>query len=612
MPGPEVEAAFRFCWLSSIYEHELIGEPEVVSLAAEFHDELVNEFRRADEQHVDSGAARVRRAVAEWIVQTRDEFPEQSALIAREAAKARKHIPLRRLFKEAPDMLTALKPCWAMSPLEVSQLLPGDKQYFDVVVFDEASQVTPADAIPSILRGERVVVAGDQQQLPPTAFFVGSDEDPTPDDEYDDDGDAPLDSGTTGFESILDVLTAILPARTLGWHYRSQDERLIAFSNVYFYDQSLLTFPGVHGDDCLRHIKVDAPRPGLDANESASGEVVAVVEAILDHAATRPSESLGVIALGQVHAERITEALRRARPEHPELDGFFDGVTVSGDEPFFVKNLERVQGDERDAIILSIGYGKRNANGQLTYHFGPILTEKGERRLNVAITRARRRLTLVSTFGAEDMDPSRSDRRGVELLRRYLQYVASGGNDLGSGPKENPKLNAFEIDVRDRLVAAGIPVIAQYGVSGYSIDFVATDRDQPGRFVLAIECDGAQLPLAADSQRPRPPPATTTRTPRLALPPHLVNRLVRRSGAEVQRVVEAYERARVAVPAPAPARRASPLPSSRQPARSPAARGRQSNPVTPSPTTPSTNSSPSPPGSSPTPSSAPKTSSSKT
>ncbi len=557
VPGPLVESAFRHCWLSSIYEHELIGEPELVSLQSEFHDEVVNEFRRADEAHIDSGAARVRRAVAEWIVETRDAFPEQSVLLAKEAGKARRHIALRRLFREAPEMLTALKPCWAMSPLEVSQLLPGDKQYFDVVVFDEASQVTPADAIPAILRGKRIVVAGDQQQLPPTAFFLGADEDPAPDDGYDDSAsdpllDPPLDSGTTGFESILDVLSAIIPARTLGWHYRSQDERLIAFSNVYFYDQSLLTFPGVHGDDCLHHVKVDAPRPGLDANESASGEVLAVVEAIFDHAATRPNESLGVIALGQVHAERIIESLRRARPAHPEFDGFFDGsfdgVTTRAGEPFFVKNLERVQGDERDAIILSIGYGRRNASGRLGYQFGPILTEKGERRLNVAITRARRRLTLVSTFGAEDMDPARSGSRGVELLRRYLQYVASGGGDLGSGPRENPKLNPFEVDVRDRLMAAGVPVIAQYGVSGYTIDFVAADRDQPGRFVLAIECDGASYhsqPTARDRDRLR-----QQQLERLGWRFHRIwsTDWFADSEREVDRVVDAYERS-LAVPA---------------------------------------------------------------
>jgi very-short-patch-repair endonuclease len=306
---------------------------------------------------------------------------------------------------------------------------------------------------------------------------------------------------------------------------------------------------------------VPAPRPGLDANESASAEVTAVVDAILEHARTRPRESLGVIALGQVHAERINEALRRARPDHPDLDAFFaePGTDDEGGggltEPFFVKNLERVQGDERDAIILSIGYGKRNADGRLTYHFGPILTDKGERRLNVAITRARRRLTVVSTFGAEDMDPARSDRRGVELLRRYLAYVASGGNDLGSAPLEHPKLNAFELDVRDRLVAAGIPVIAQYGVSGYSIDFVASDRDQPGRFVLAIECDGAgyhSQPTARDRDRLR-----QQQLERLGWRFHRIwsTDWFADPTGEVQRVVDAYEHARIPVPArpPAPA-----------------------------------------------------------
>ena len=443
-------------------------------------------------------------------------------------------------------MLTTLKPCWAMSPLEVSQLLPGDRRYFDVVVFDEASQITPADAIPAILRAERVVVAGDRQQLPPTSFFLETDDSGALLDEYAQDGlDGSAAAGTAGFEAILDVLGTILPFRTLEWHYRSHDERLIAFSNTYFYDRSLHTFPGVAGGDCLRHIRVPAPRPGLDADASAAGEVTAVVEAILDHAATRPDETLGVIALGITQANRITEALRLARADHPELDAFFERGTDDADEPFFVKNLERVQGDERDAIILSIGYGRRNADGRLTYRFGPILLEKGERRLNVAITRARRRLALVSTFGAEDMDPARSTNRGVELLRAYLAYVASGGEDLGSGPAENPQLNPFEIDVADRLAAAGVPGIAQYGVSGYSIDFVATDRDQPGRNVLAIECDGASYhsrPTARDRDRLR-----QQQLERLGWRFHRIwsTDWFADPARETQRVVDAYEQALV-------------------------------------------------------------------
>ena len=500
VPAAEVPEALRHCWLASIYEAELLRDPRVGAMDADYHRRTVDEYRHADADHIAQTPQRIQRAVAERIILARDQFPRQSELVAREAGKKRRHIPLRTLFREAPDVISALKPCWVMSPLEVSQLLPGDKPYFDAVIFDEASQVTPADAIPAVLRGHRLVVAGDQQQLPPTSFFLGTNsDDEDAEDEYDD----TIEVGTANFESILDAVSTFVPFRSLDWHYRSRDERLIAFSNVYFYDRSLLTFPGTQADSCLRHVRVAPPPPGLDANQSARAEAERVVAEILDHMRTRPDESLGVIALGIEHARRITEALRLARLADPSLESCF---AEESDEPFFVKNLERVQGDERDAIILSIGYGKRNADGRLSYHFGPIMQESGERRLNVAITRARTRMVVVSSFGAEDMDPARTTRRGAELLRRYLQYATSSGTDLGDGPRENPQLNSFEISVRDALNAAGIPVVAQYGVGGYSIDFVASHPDQPGRFVLAIECDGASYhsqPTTRDRDRLR-------------------------------------------------------------------------------------------------------------
>ena len=498
--GPNVTAALGYCWLASIYEAELLRDPRAGTIGAEYHSRTVTEFREADARHIAQTPERIKRVIAERIIQARNQFPDQSELVAHEAGKKRRHIPLRKLFRDAPDVIGALKPCWVMSPLEVSQLLPGDRPYFDVVIFDEASQVTPADAIPAIFRGHQLVVAGDQRQLPPTSFFRGASGDD--DEAYDEYEDAP-DGGTKDFESILDVITTFVPFRALGWHYRSRDERLIAFSNVHFYDRSLMTFPGVLREGCLRSVRVPAPSPGMDANESAQAEVRAVVAEVLDQLRTRPEESLGVIALGIQHSNRISEALRLARLADPSLEPFF---ADDRDESLFVKNLERVQGDERDAIILSVGYGKRNADGRLSYHFGPILQESGDRRLNVAITRARNRMTAVSSFGAEDMDPARTTGRGVDLLRRYLQYAASGGEDLGDGPREHPQLNPFEISVRDALTAAGIPVIAQYGVCGYWIDFVASRPDEPGRFVLAIECDGASYhsqPTTRDRDRLR-------------------------------------------------------------------------------------------------------------
>jgi len=355
---------------------------------------------------------------------------------------------------------------------------------FDVVIFDEASQIVPADAIPAVMRGHQIVVAGDDRQLPPTNFFrqVG---------EPDDDGaedDESLVSFGAGFESVLDALRPLLPTAPLAWHYRSRDERLVAFSNSRIYGGALTTFPGVFRQDCLRHVVVaQGPEPGQEV--SVNAEVTKVIELILEHARSRPEESLGVIALGIRHAERIDAALRTVLAELPDAEGTRLEAFFAEDaaEPFFVKNLERVQGDERDAIILSIGYGK-HPDGRMRYQWGPLLRDGGERRLNVAATRAKHRLTLVSSFSGYDVDPERVTKAGARLLADYLEYASSGGTaPEASGAAE---LNPFEADVKERLAACGIAVVPQYGVGGYRVDFAATHPEDAGRMVLAIEADG--------------------------------------------------------------------------------------------------------------------------
>jgi very-short-patch-repair endonuclease len=492
-------AALEFCWHKSVLDRVGFDDRVVANFEGRLQDNNAATFREADTEHIGAAARRIRRAVAENLIAVRERYPAQGQLVQAQAARKRGHLPLRQLFAAAPDVMTALKPCWAMSPLVVSQLLPGDRPYFDVVVFDEASQIIPADAIPAILRARRVVVAGDRHQLPPTSFFAAaSDGDSDADQAIKDDGSINL-ALTTGCESILDVLTAGLGdgrVRSLTWHYRSRDERLIAFSNAHIYDRSLTTFPGVAGKDCLSHELVVQP-PGLVSQEaSVTAEVERVVQLILDHAAQRPDESLGVITMGINHAERIDVSLRERLRGRSDLHAFFDETSS---EKFFVKNLERVQGDERDVIILSIGYGKA-ANGSLPYRFGPLLQDGGHRRLNVAVTRARSRMTLVSSFSHHDMDPNRSSALGVKLLRAYLQFAASGGESLGDAAMEKPSLNPFEISVRDRLSAAGIPLTAQYGVAGYWIDFAAQHPTQPGRMVLAIETDGATYHSSATAR----------------------------------------------------------------------------------------------------------------
>ena len=249
-------------------------------------------------------------------------------------------------------------------------------QPFDLVIFDEASQVLPADAIPAIARAKQAVVAGDRRQLPPTTFFATStDEEAEP--EAEESADLAF---VQGYKSVLDVMDIFLPSKDLMWHYRSEDERLIAFSNTKLSGHRLTTFPGVSYEDVIRHVVVD---PGdATTNKSARGEVEAVVRLVLEHADTQPQRSLGIITMGTPHKLRIDDALRRARTFRPDLDAFFNDGNLTG--AILCQESGACPGDERDCIILSIGYGK-GADGRILYNFGPINKQGGERRLNVAV-----------------------------------------------------------------------------------------------------------------------------------------------------------------------------------------------------------------------------------
>jgi very-short-patch-repair endonuclease len=479
-------------WLASCLDQILAEDTELAGFSGDGHARFVTEFRDLDRRRLEIAANRVRRAHAERVIAVMNAHPDQEDLVRREAAKRKRHLPLRALLARAPDVLTSLCPCWMASPLSVSQLIDARQTGFDVVIFDEASQVLPEDAAAALLRGRQVVVAGDRHQLPPTRFFISGE---------DDDADEEV-APTEGFESLLDLLSAQLDSWSLDWHYRSRDESLIAFSNRHIYSDRLITFPGANAAGAITHELVPWTSDLDSQDESSSAEVTRVVGLILQHAATRPQETLGVITMGIKHAQRIEAALDQALRDRRELEPFF---STTGTEPFFVKNLERVQGDERDAIILSVGYGK-DRSGKLAYRFGPLLTAGGERRLNVAVTRARCRLTLVSSFSHLDMDPARSQARGVELLRHYLEYAASGGRHLSTDGRVPIPLNPFEADVYDALRARDIPLVPQWGVSSYRLDFAAQHPQKPGQFVLAIECDGAtyhSAPTARDRDRLR-------------------------------------------------------------------------------------------------------------
>jgi very-short-patch-repair endonuclease len=440
-------------------------------------DDVVVSFDRLEQRLRIISRDRVLRAAAERFISMTRESPQQFTNIELQIGKKTPRRPLRALYADAPAAMLAITPCVMASPISVSQFLPR-QQMFDVLIADEASQLSPEAGITAIMRAKRVVLAGDEKQLPPTDFFQG-----TIDDDDDDEAMA-----IVGTESVLGALQPFCKDLDLRVHYRSRDERLIAFSNYHLYGNELITFPGAGGDVGLRFEYV--PPSGAEHDEdSSSPEVLRVVALILEHAEQRPNESLGVIALGSPHARRIEAALFAARRERPELDTFFG---VDSEEPFFVKNLERVQGDERDAIILTIGYG-RTKTGSVSHNFGPINQEGGERRLNVAITRAKSRLTLVASFRKMHLNPSSLSSRGAALLAAYLGFVEGGGADLGrDGADIAVEPNAFERDIQRALEKRlGTTIIPQYGVGKFRIDLAVQHPDDPGRFIMAVECDGA-------------------------------------------------------------------------------------------------------------------------
>jgi hypothetical protein len=308
--------AFDEAWLESVRREVLLTNGRLSNFDADRQNRLVERFRAADEEHLSANPARVRRRVAEHAVEARNSHRDQDQLIRREANKKTRHLPLRELFEKAPEVLTAVKPCWAMSPLDVAQTLPP-RPLFDLTIFDEGSQILPSDAIPALLRAPRALVAGDSRQLPPTSFFDGGGDDSETDED---------EGGLAAFESILDVMDMLVSRRPLTWHYRSADERLIAFSNRNIYHGGLTTFPGAAGEGCMGFEPVDH-RPEAPANtRSNPDEVRRVVDLMIDHARRRPTETLGVIAMGRYHADRIEEVLRRRLGElsSPALEEFFD------------------------------------------------------------------------------------------------------------------------------------------------------------------------------------------------------------------------------------------------------------------------------------------------
>lgn len=463
--------------------------PELKAFDGEAHGRLVNEFRRLDLLRIDLAQEHIAHKHAE-------ERPSGTALgssplgvLKGEIAKKSRHLPIRQLLEKAGPAVQQLKPVFMMSPLSVAQFLRPGALTFDVLVIDEASQIEPVDALGAVARVRQIVVVGDERQLPPTRFFAK-----LTSDTEDRDDDAPTFDARDA-ESILDLCLAKgVPHRMLNWHYRSKHQSLIAVSNREFYENRLFIVPSPYDATAGMGLKFHhLPDAIYERGESRTNPIEArtVAEAVIRHAVNNPDQSLGVVAFSVAQRAAIMKELELARRANPHVEGFINKEEFKGArEPFIVRNLENIQGDERDVIFISVGYGK-SKDGYLAMNFGPLSGDGGERRLNVLISRAKLRCEVFSSVMGDDIDLDRARSRGVAALKMFLTFAQTGKFGLGE-VSGNDHDSVFEEQVAERLRSLGYDVKKQIGAAGFSIDLAIGDSEKPGRFVLGIECDGAQ------------------------------------------------------------------------------------------------------------------------
>jgi hypothetical protein len=465
--------------LTTWVETQLRNDQRLATANGDARDTVAQAFRDLDPQLLNNAIGSIVRAGNARRPRT---ATGQASLLRAEAEKKRKHLPIRRLVERSRDVIQGIHPCFMMSPLAVSQYLPPDIT-FDLVIFDEASQVTPGDAINCIYRGRALIAAGDQKQLPPTSFFASA----SPVDEDDEEDDLAND-----YESILDLMkgSGAFNALTLRWHYRSRHEHLIAFSNASFYDNRLITFPGAIAESADMGVKFFHIPDGVyrrSAGRDNPIEARAVARRVIHHFIERPGLSLGVVTFSADQRDAVMNAVELERGAHSELDGHFAEDRMDG---FFVKSLESVQGDERDVILFSVGYGP-DESGKVYKQFGPLIRAGGERRLNVAVTRARQLVEVVSSMTAADIGEVMN--AGGRHLRRYLDFAERGPSALALelGSEGLGTDSPFEDSVIDSIRSWGFDVQPQVGVSGFRIDIGVKHPNQPGAFLLGVECDGA-------------------------------------------------------------------------------------------------------------------------
>ena len=486
----DLPASFERAYYEALLRQATQTHPELVGFNGDQHSQKVRQFRALDIERIELARAQSALSHYEQVPRTASGIGPLGVLNG-EIARKRGHMPLRKLFKLAGEAVQAIKPVFMMSPLSVAQFLEPGAVEFDLLVIDEASQIEPVDALGAIARCKQLVVVGDDRQLPPTRFFSRM---TSEQDEYDDEDEDQLIAGAADVESILSLCLAKgMPQLMLRWHYRSRHQSLIAVSNQQFYSSSLFIVPSPYTARAGMGLRFHhLPEGRFDSGGTRINRLEAqtIANAIMQHALQTPQLSLGVAAFSLQQKVAIQDELELLRRQQPEAESFF---VAHANEPFFIKNLENVQGDERDVIFISVAYA-RNAQGYLPMRFGPVSADGGERRLNVLISRAKQRCEVFSSITADDIDLERGKGKGVAALKVFLNYAATGnltvagisGRDLES-PLEEDVYQALT----EKLTELGLKVETQIGIAGFFIDLAVVDPEQPGRYLLGIECDGA-------------------------------------------------------------------------------------------------------------------------
>lgn len=474
---------FSFAYYDVVIRAAMEQHPLLATFRGHDHDSLVESFKRLDLERIELARQEVASAHAERMPSNVGGIGEIGVL-RHEFAKKRKHLSIRKLMKKAGNAIQRIKPVFMMSPVSISQFLPPGVAEFDLLLIDEASQVKPVDAFGAILRSKQVVVVGDDKQLPPSNFFGRSmvEED---EDEEEEETTSPGD-----LESILTLCSAKgMPSSMLRWHYRSQHQSLIAVSNREFYGNRLHVVPSPFSSSQHLGLRFHFINDGCyDRGGSQTNRVEArrVARAAVAHARQHPQQSLGIGTFSAKQKEAILDELERLWRTEQDVRSFF---SPGRPDPFFVKNLETIQGDERDVIFISVGYGP-DKDGRYTMRFGPLNNEGGERRLNVLISRARMRCEVFSSMRAQDIVLPRDPRQGVAALKTFLNFAEAGRFDTPK-PSDRGFDSPFEEEVHRALTQLGHTVDCQIGMAGFYIDLAIRDPKKPGRYLLGVECDGA-------------------------------------------------------------------------------------------------------------------------